>query len=390
VSRQANTDEAQLIMQSPIHMDIYFPSSYEDSRARFLQSLGLIQQKWHTTQLESYPLKNFPDLSIDWLWAHANNKKTLVLISTAEHGIEGYVGYTMMKIFVEEFAPRLNPETTGLLLIHGLNPWGMKYHRKVNENSVDLNRNFVIDAQFDPVINPQFHQVKNLINPQTRIQSFSFENIRFWGRVIQALFTTGTTTVTKASLLGQHHTPNGFYYGGTSYQEGTTVAMELYRRALEEYQSVIQIDIHTGYGPRYQMSIIVPPLDPMTSEETSSKFSYPLVLKINAEEFYDISGDMGAYYYELRNKYFPDKHLFACGFEFGTFGSSLLARIRSLRAMVFENQLYWHSSNDEKTIQKIRKEFEELYFPSETKWREKALADGRQAFEGILRAYQLL
>lgn len=371
-------------------MDNYFSFSYEDSRARFLQSLDLIQQKWHSTQLESHPLKNFPDLTIDWLWAHAHKKKTLVLISTAEHGIEGYVGYAMMKVFVEEFAPRLNPENTGLLLIHGMNPWGMKHHRKVNENSVDLNRNFVIDGNFDPAINPEFHQVKNLINPQTRIQSFTQENVRFWRRVIQALFKPGTATVTKASLLGQHHTPNGFYYGGTSYQEGTAVAMELYRRALEEYQSVIQIDMHTGYGPRYQMSIIVPPLDPMTSEETSSKFSYPLVLKINAEEFYDISGDMGAYYYELRDKYFPDRHLFACGFEFGTFGDSLLARIRSLRAMVFENQLYWHGAKSENAIQKIRKEFEELYFPSETRWREKALADGRQAFEGILRAYELL
>lgn len=371
-------------------MDSYFPSTYEDSRTRFLQSLYLIGQKWRSTRLQSHSLKSFPDLSIDWLWADANSKDTLVIISTAEHGIEGYVGYAMMKVFVEEFAPRLNPENTGLLLIHGLNPWGMKHHRKVNENSVDLNRNFVIDGDFDPAINPAFHQVKNLINPQSCIGPFVLENIRFWRRVIHALLTKGAATLTMATLLGQHLTPNGFYYGGTSYQEGTTIAMELYRRALEQYQSVIQIDMHTGYGPRYQMSIIMSPLDPMTSEETSKKFNYPLVLKINAEEFYDISGDMAAYYYKLKNKCFPDKYLFACGFEFGTLGASLLARIRSLRAMVFENQLYWHGSRSEKAARQIRKEFEELYFPSEVKWREKALADGRQAFEGILRAYQLL
>ena len=371
-------------------MDFFFPSTYEDSRARFLHDIELIRSKWLSTELESYPLKNFPDLSIDWLWAHAHKKETLVIISTAEHGIEGYVGYAMLKIFIDEFAPRLNPENTGLLLIHGLNPWGMKYHRKVNENSVDLNRNFVMDGNFDTAINPEFHQVKNLINPQTRIQSFNSETRRFGGRVIKTLITSGIATVTKAALLGQHHTSNGFYYGGNSYQEGTTIAMDLYRRVLEEYQSVIQIDMHTGYGPRYQMSIIMSPLDPMTSEETAKKFNYPLVLKINAEEFYAISGDMAAYYYELKNKYFPDKHLSACGFEFGTFGSSLLARIRSLRAMVFENQLHWHGARSESVVRQIRDEFEELYFPSEAKWREKALADGRQAFEGILHAYQLL
>jgi hypothetical protein len=150
------------------------------------------------------------------------------------------------------------------------------------------------------------------------------------------------------------------------------------------------MDMHTGYGPRYQMSVIVPPLDPSSSEELSRRFNYPLVQKINAEEFYAISGDMGEYYYRLRDRDFPDKRLFACGFEFGTFGDSLPARIRSLRAMVFENQLHWHGARDEKTAKRIREEFEELYFPAETKWREKALMDGRQAFEGILRAHQLL
>jgi hypothetical protein len=371
-------------------MNLYFPDSYEDSRARFLQSLSPIQQKWHSTQLEAHPLKDHPDLTIDWLWAHAKEKKTLLIISTAEHGIEGYVGAAMLKLFIEEFTPRLNPENTGLLLIHGLNPWGMKHHRKVNKHNVDLNRNFVFDGIFDPAINPEFLRVADFINPQRRLESFSLENIRFWGNVVKHIFISGIPTITTAALLGQHHTPYGFYHGGTDYQESTRVAMNLYRRALAEYDSVIQIDIHTGYGPRDQMSIIVPPLDSHTSEELSEKFNYPLVQKINAEEFYAISGDMGEYYYRLRDRDFPAKRLFACGFEFGTFGDSLLARIRSLRAMVFENQLHWQGAQNEQIAEQVRQEFKELYFPQETKWSEKALEDGRQAFDGILRAHQLL
>lgn len=371
-------------------MDSYFPSSYEDSRTRFLQSLNLIQQKWHSTQLEAHPLENHSDLSIDWLWAHPRKKESLIIISTAEHGIEGYVGSAMMKIFIEEFAPRLNPENTGLLLLHGMNPWGMKHHRKVNENSVDLNRNFVFDGDFDSAKNPEFHRVKEFINPQRRMGSYPIENLRFWGNVIKNIITPGASTISIAALLGQHHTPNGIYHGGKEYQEGTRITMELYRRALEDYRSVIQIDMHTGYGPRDQMSIIMSPLDPATSNELSQKFNYPRVLKINAQEFYAISGDMAEYYYKLRNTDFPDRHLFACGFEFGTFGSSLPARIRSLKAMVFENQLHWHGARDSKTAEKVRHEFRELYFPAETKWREKALADGRQGFEGILRAYELI
>jgi len=147
------------------------------------------------------------------------------------------------------------------------------------------------------------------------------------------------------------------------------------------------MDMHTGYGPHDQMSIIIPPADPISSKEGAGKFNYPLVQKINPEEFYAINGDMGEYYYLLRNEHFPLKKLFVCGFEFGTFGNSLLARVRSLRAMVFENQLYWNGAVNEISARAIRHEFRELYFPAETKWREKAIADCRQAFAGILKAF---
>jgi hypothetical protein len=367
-----------------------FPSSYEESCERFRRSLGLLQPNWPDARLESHPLKNHPDLSVDWIWAEPSNKEHLVIISTAEHGIEGYVGAAMMEVFVEEFAPRLDPGHTGLLLIHALNPWGMKYHRKVNENSVDLNRNFVLGGNFDPAINPEFHQIKYLLNPRYRMRSFRFETLLFWGWVIRALSTAGAKVISRAALLGQHHTPNGFYYGGTNYQESTNVVIQLYRRALEGYQNVIQLDMHTGYGPRYQMTTIFPPEDPMSSAAVGQKFNYPLVQKIDGEEFYAISGDMEEYFYRLKEAEYPDRRLFACGFEFGTFGDSLLARIRSLRAMAFENQLHWHGTHSDKTAEKVRAEFEELYFPAEEKWREKALVDGRQAFEGILRAYRLL
>ena len=371
-------------------MTDYFPSSYEDSRERFRQSLSLLQAKWPDARLENHLLKEHPDLSIDWMWAEPREKENLVILSTGEHGIEGYVGAAMLKVFIEEFAPRLNPENTGLLLIHAINPWGMKYHRKVNENNVDLNRNFTYGGEFDPAINPEFKRIEYLLNPQNQMRSFWIENLLFWSRVVKSLLTEGYAVTSRATLLGQHHTSNGFFFGGTSYQETTKVAMDLYRQALQEYQNGIQFDMHTGYGPRYQMSVIVPPNDPISSDEAMKKFNYPLVQKIDADEFYEISGDMGEYYYRLIQAEYPGKQLFACGFEFGTFGDSLLARIRSLRSMVFENQLHWHGAKSEKTAEQVHSEFEKHYYPGEAKWREKALADGRQALEGILRAYNLL
>lgn len=371
-------------------MDDNYPDTYESARERFRLSLSLITLKWPDAQPENHPLSADPALTIDWVWAEPQQKKNLVILSTGEHGIEGYVGAAMMKVFIEEFAPRLDAQNTGLLLIHAINPWGMKHHRKVNENNVDLNRNFIFDGNFDPTINLDYKALDFLLTPQRPVGTPMRETLSFGGRVLRALFTLGIRRVSTASLLGQYHTPHGFFYGGQQHQESTILLTKLYRRALETYEQIIQIDIHSGYGQREQMSIIVPPVEMVSSAEFSRRFNYPLVQKINAEEFYAISGDMGEYVYRLRQAHFPPKQLFVCSFEFGTFGASLSARIRSLRAMVLENQLYWHGAVCDSAAQAVRQEFDELYFPADPKWRAKALADGRQAFEGILRSYGLI
>lgn len=168
-------------------MDDYYPDSYETSRDRFRLSPGLLSSNWPFARLESHPLSADPRLSIDWVWAEPPRKENLVIISIGEHGIEGYVGAAMQKLFIEEFAPRLNPKNTGLLLVHAINPWGMQRRRKVNENSVDPNRNFIFAGDFDPSINPDYKALAFLLTPRRPVRPFTLENLSFWGRVLRAL-----------------------------------------------------------------------------------------------------------------------------------------------------------------------------------------------------------
>jgi hypothetical protein len=371
-------------------MTNYFPSSYEDSRERFKRGLSLLQAKWPDARLENHPLKEHPDLSIDWIWAEPNNKENLVILSTAEHGIEGYVGAALLKIFIEEFAPQLNPENTGLLFIHAINPWGMKHRYRVNPNNVDLNRNFVLYEHFDQAANPAYKPLMALLNPQRPVRNLWLENVLFLGKVVKGLISPGQEKIKAATLVGQYRFDQGVYYGGNQLQEETQVLMSLYRQALERYDNIIQVDMHTGYGPRFQMTVLISPIDPTSSAEATAKFGYPLMQKINADEFYKINGDMNDYFYILRDTEFPDKKLFSSGFEFGTFGDSLFALIRSLRITILENQLRQFGAKSESIARAVRKEYGELFFPSEQRWREKALADGRQALKGILQTHRLL
>lgn len=369
-----------------MNVEEFFPATYEQSRERFVAQLANIQKRWPATRLQAHKLKQFPDLSIDWMWAEPPRRDKVLVLTTGEHGIEGFAGAAVMKLFIDEFAPRLRAEDTGLLLVHAMNPWGMKHLRKVTSNNVDLNRNFVIDGSFDEDLNPDYRRLQDLLTPQRPLTSFVGETIRFLAATIRALGAYGFGRVSTAALLGQHHTPQGFFFGGTAYEENTEIVMSLYRRALEEYESVLHLDIHTGYGPSRQMSIIISPADSLASAEASRKFAYPLVQKINAGEFYEIHGDMQEYYYRLQQAEFPGKSLFACGFEFGTFGNSLPALLRSLRSIVLENQLYWHGARSQAAARAVQREYREHYIPTSRGWRLKALEDARQALEGIFRA----
>jgi hypothetical protein len=249
----------------------------------------------------------------------SRQKENLVIISTAEHGIEGYVGAAMLKVFIEEFAPRLDPEHTGLLLVHALNPWGMKHRRKVNENSVDLNRNFVLNGNFDPG--------STSISSKSRI--LSTHNTAY-PPSLSKLALLGAGGQSPSSPPGSRSHPRPLCWDSTTRPTASITAggatrkhnfaMEQYRQALQNYQNVLQIDMHSGYGPRYQMTVIVPPNDPMRSTEAGKKFNYPLVQKIDGQEFYAISGDMEEYFYRLREAEFPHKASFC-----------LRLRIRHLR-----------------------------------------------------------
>jgi len=365
-----------------------FPDSYEESRARFRQNLHRVQSLWPSARLAAHPVDGDEDLTIDWIEADAlEEKEKLLALTTGEHGIEGYVGSAMLQLFFEQILPRLEPSSTGLLVVHAINPWGMKHRRRTNGANVDLNRNFVWDrSALDKSSNPDYAKLEPFLNPRGSIRSLWLSNLSFTCGLLWHLLRMGVQSIRGATLLGQYRFPRGIYYGGTSIQEETMVLMELYRQRLREYQHVVLLDMHTGYGPRYQMSLVNSCLEPRKSEELRQQFSYPLVAKSDPAEFYAMQGDMIDYLHTLVRQEFPDKRLYATSFEFGTLGDSLGATVRSLRAMVLENQMHWFGATTQEVRERIERDFAELFFPSEERWRAKAVADARQALRGILGA----
>ncbi len=152
-----------------------FLDTYEASRQRFREDLARVQARWFSAKLERHAVDVVEDLTIDWIWADATVKrKKLIILTTGEHGAEGYVGSAMMKLFIEEYLDQLNSQDTGLLLVHAINPWGMKHMRRVNPRNVDLNRNFVWDeADLNPAANPNYSSLNPLLNPQKSLRGYT-------------------------------------------------------------------------------------------------------------------------------------------------------------------------------------------------------------------------
>lgn len=364
-----------------------FPETYEASRERFRNNLSVIQQYWPIAEISQHHIVGDEDLTIDWIHSSALDKNEKVLLfTTAEHGIEGYVGSAMQQRFINKFLSRIDPRTTGLLLVHAINPWGMKYHRRVNPHNVDLNRTFVYNNSLDKSTNPDYDRLLDIICAAKPFKSLALSNLGYYLKLLQKVLQMGWPGFKSAFLLGQYRHADGLFYGGNDYQEETKVLIDLYRQAFSAYAQILHLDMHTGYGPRYQMSIVNSVHEKRTSQEFIEKFNYPLVVAANPQEFYAIQGDMIDYIYEMWGHEFPEKQLYATAFEFGTYGDGFKGKVGMPRALSFENQLYWQGVDNDELATKVKQDFEELFNPSASEWKAKAVQDADQAFEGILGA----
>jgi hypothetical protein len=365
-----------------------FPATYEASRSRFREALGLLSERWPGARLGSHPLEGPEDLTIDWIEAKPGSRaERLLLFTTGEHGIEGYVGSAVLRLLIDEFLPALNPSTTGLFLLHAINPWGMKHRRRTNANNIDLNRNFLSPTTaFDPASNPSYASLHPLLNPTGPVRELTRSRWAFYARLLAKAFRLGAGPLREATLVGQYRFPRGIYYGGDRLQEETLTLRSLFETQLGLYDRTLHLDVHTGYGPPLSMMVVTSALETRASVALARAFAYPHVVKATSSEFYRIQGDMIDCIYTLAREQHPGKPFFGASFEYGTLGESLSAELRSLHIMVLENQLHYYGAISPSLEGRIRHEFNALFAPEDLPWRLRAIESARSAIRGILTA----
>lgn len=221
----------------------HYAPNYAAARQQFLAAATVAG-----AALESLPHpQRGPDggeLAIDLAWLGPRDARRVLVLISGTHGVEGYQGSAAQIGFLQHTARAL-PADTAALLIHGLNPYGFAWVRRVNEDNIDLNRNY-LDFSHPLPSNPGYEEVHALILPEALTPAAL-------GQVQQQLLAymarVGKAAAATAITGGQYSHPDGIFYGGQSLCWSNRQLADIAGRYLQAARVICVLDHHTGLGP---------------------------------------------------------------------------------------------------------------------------------------------
>jgi hypothetical protein len=244
-------------------------------------------------------------------------------------------------------------------MIHALNPYGFAWNRRVNEENVDLNRNFIDHAGPYPA-NSGYEHLKTAIAPADlapETLAAADRQLRDYARA------HGVFALQETISKGQYDHPDGMYFGGRREQWSVGQILHIVRREFAHAGRVGIIDIHTGLGA-YGHGEIITEDDPAEPRYARSRRWWGDVRSTRAGESVSahVLGSIDAGLIEA----LPHAEVTSGGLEFGT--HSTLEVFRALRA---DNWLHVVGDPHSGDAAAIKAEIRRAFYPDEDDWKEK-------------------
>jgi len=331
-----------------------FSEDYFQARLRFLAGARKTGARLDQLKIAARGPKG-EELTIDIASFGDLRAPKLMIHSSGVHGVEGFVG-SAVQIAALEKGIQI-PSGLGLIFVHILNPFGMAWLRRVNENNVDLNRNFLRDDEKYSGPDESYAKLNTTINSDG-------PKALYLAKVAAKILTHGFEPMKKVVMQGQYGFPSGLFYGGSRLEEGPSLYKAWLRKHVGQPERVIVIDQHTGLGP--------------WGRETLFRYGEQVdigrtVTPMAANVGYHIGGGMDSLTPELFGNARTCVHFTS---EIGTLG-----KLPLLNLLRLENQAF------QKTRQ-IGPENHALLAgmsPQDQGWRERGLKDGLATYNGGLR-----
>lgn len=350
-----------------------FAASYAQARAQFV---GAAATAGLALAPEIHPLRG-PDgetLALDVVRDGPPDARRLLIVSSGCHGVEGFCG-SGVQVFAlhdAEWRAKARAQGVAVLYLHALNPHGFAHLRRVTQENVDLNRNFVDFGQPLPA-HPAYGALHPVLLPPEWPPGDA--NTR---ALLGLLDSLGAQALQAAITRGQYTHPDGLYFGGTAPTWSNRTLRAVLRRECARAERIAWVDLHTGLGPAGHGERIHAGRDdadggqalararrwwggggatPVTSTEDGSSASAPLT-GLMCHSAYDEC---------------PQAQLTALTLEFGT--QPAPAVLQALRA---DHWLHLHPQASPALAQRVHAQMREAFHTDTDAWKGQVISQARQ------------
>ena len=358
--------------------DSPFSGAYAAARSKFLDAA-----KAAGASIASYvhPEKG-PDggeLATDTAWIGPADAQAVLVLVSATHGVEGHCGSGAQVDWLRRGEAAHIPTGGAVLLVHAINPYGFAWSRRVTNENVDLNRNFIDFAKPLPT-NPAYDALAHAVKPQAWTEAARNQSR---AELLAYARDHGFPALVQAMSGGQYAHPDGIFYGGAGPTWSRRTLETIFRERLSAARDIGIIDYHTGLGPEGYAEQIVSAL-PSSDEYRRAALWHGLAVASQSGGE-SVSAKLAGDWLDAAPKLLAHARVTGIALEYGT-----VATAEVLEALRADNWLHAHGDPLSPDGQAIKAQVRGAFYVDTDVWRGMVLGQSliavRQALAGLARA----
>jgi len=221
-----------------------FAADYAEARGKFLDAARArslpVEHHVHPAARGA----NGEELAADIAVIGDPGAPAMLLLTSAMHGVEGFCGSGCQVALLRDDDAFATLADSGIAVValHAVNPYGFSHLRRVNEDNVDVNRNF-LDFRQPAVRNEGYASVHAVLVPDEWPPSRGNADA-----LAASAAGHGISQLQTIVTSGQSEFPAGLFYAGRAPVWSNLMLRDALRRHGAHRSTLGWIDFHTGLG----------------------------------------------------------------------------------------------------------------------------------------------